>query len=183
MKKYGLLLTLILCVVVGGVYATWTYAQETTVPEVANVNVELAKSVSNNPKGTLQIGKNTLKIVVDDAGGYNAGVTVEGELKFTFIAATGADTATASGIALKYALAGPVDCKYSNEDVFTVTTGEQLYDSGNVTLSGTITAANIQALIDINGTITLDTAEKYTSFAQAIGNPVFTLTISEYVAP
>ncbi len=55
MKKLGLLIAMILCVTIGGVYATWTYTQNTDVAdEAVNINMNLTDVAYSGSYGTIR---------------------------------------------------------------------------------------------------------------------------------
>jgi hypothetical protein len=67
MKKISILIALILCATIGGVYATWNYAQT---DDITDRNYEvvatIADAVQNGTNGTYTVTSNA-KLVIDDA--------------------------------------------------------------------------------------------------------------------
>ena len=91
-KRVGLLAMLALCVTIGGVYATWNYADTTGYVDRETVSIGLTPigSVSNE---SLEITSNSLKFLIDDTDGNHIGDTV---------VATGAITVTYHAAANNY---------------------------------------------------------------------------------
>ncbi|MBR2974768.1 MAG: hypothetical protein IKC47_03390 [Clostridia bacterium] len=117
MKKFTALMLVAVCLIVGGVYATWSYA-------TGNINTYLTEwvhpslvDVSGTPslKGNIKVVSNTLAISVDDLldgegnavpagtqGDYVAEVYYTGELQVSFTPNLGADeTVIENGIAME----------------------------------------------------------------------------------
>ena len=87
-KRVGLLAMLALCVTIGGVYATWNYADTTGYVDRETVSIGLTPigSVSDEK---LEITNNSLKYLIDDTDGNHIGDTVvaTGEITVTYFAA------------------------------------------------------------------------------------------------
>ncbi|MBE5751923.1 MAG: hypothetical protein E7357_05875 [Clostridiales bacterium] len=68
-KKVGILATLALCVTVGGVYATWMYADTSAAIESQHKHLaqDLAGSTTTGAVGTLKVETAGLKFVIDQA--------------------------------------------------------------------------------------------------------------------
>jgi hypothetical protein len=120
MKKFTALMLVAICLVVGGVYATWAYAQKEIAP-IGNLTATtgVQTAISAGEKGTLAIvGENTLALSITDnkkgtetvgpeeAGDYIAELTGTGTLVIKFTpAAAGADAdVLANGVKLKLTL-------------------------------------------------------------------------------
>ena len=87
-KRVGLLAALALCVTIGGVYATWNYADTTGYVDRETVTIGLTPigSVSNE---SLEITENSLKFLIDDTDGDHIGdaVVASGAITVTYHAA------------------------------------------------------------------------------------------------
>lgn len=181
-KRLSLILIPAVFLIIGGVFATWSYAQGNVDPQTANIGAELTAKVVTTQKGTINVTSNTLKVIIDDTDNNHIGdLVVEGELGLTFTAAEGADqTVVDSGIPMQFALAGPAGFQWGTPavDVFTVDTSVQQINGGGATKTATITADEIKNLITL-ASISLPTAADYDSFAAALSGKQFTVTISE----
>lgn len=76
MKRLGLLAALAMCVTVGGVYATWNYADTTSFTDRETVSIGLT-AAGNVTGESLEITENTLKFLIDDTDGDHKGDHVE----------------------------------------------------------------------------------------------------------
>lgn len=87
MKKLSVLIALMLCVTIGGVYATWTYTQTT---DVADESVGAAMNLTGvayaGSYGTYEIDKSTLALTIDPKSGttHTTSLQVAGEIVVTF---------------------------------------------------------------------------------------------------
>ena len=53
MKKLSVLIALVLCVTIGGVYAAWNYSQGTTASVDVSREINMAQVVTSGNKGTI----------------------------------------------------------------------------------------------------------------------------------
>lgn len=87
MKKLSVLIALMLCITIGGVYATWTYTQTT---DVADESVGAAMNLTGvayaGSYGTYEIDKSTLALTIDPKAGttHTTSLQVTGEIVVTF---------------------------------------------------------------------------------------------------
>ena len=184
MKKLSLLLALILCVTIGGVYANWFYAGT----QADNLHHHIADMSLTDPNtttkyGTYEVktGDDTIKIKFDQSNqtpgsfDYHAVLIFMGEMKVTFTADpafTGEPKAKFKLTSEKNLTADDTTVKYLGEKIFvTYNTEEQpltfTYDDSTKVWTATITVDMIEDLIAINPNIELDTKAKYDAF-QAI---------------
>lgn len=186
MKRLGAIIAIALVLTIGGVYATFEYAQGGVVSlENETISKELIGMTDTTAKGTITIKSNDFKITVDDFNHnlHTAG-RFENKTTINFKPATLADAdVRTNGIKLKLTI--------------TVTGNE--YDDGEkhklfniseealtgVTLNG---GAKIINDFEINFadyiTVTeiyLSTPEKYTAYSEAFNGTTITFTISETV--
>ncbi len=87
MKKLSLLIALILCVTIGGVYATWTYTQNTDVAdESIGMTMNLTDVAYSGSYGTYKINTDSLKLKIDPKEGttHTTALYIEGEIVITF---------------------------------------------------------------------------------------------------
>ena len=110
MKKLSTLIAIALVLVIGGVYAGWTYFQGGATGAQSSRNLDMATVSYNGEKGSITADTTSLTILVDDmstvdAGKYDpyqAGIHGAGEIKVTFTPKVGADAVvTENGIKMK----------------------------------------------------------------------------------
>lgn len=187
MKRLGAIIAIALVLTIGGVYATFSYANGGVVSlENETISKELIGMTIDTPKGTISIKDDSnFKIIVDDlTGNLHTGGRFEGKTTINFTPAplAAADVRT-KGIKLKLT----ITVNGSNEYVDGATT----YNLFNITggaLSGVIlnndAAINGDFVIDFTKYITvteiyLSTPEKYNAYSEAFNGTTITFTISE----
>lgn len=185
MKRLGAIIAIALVLTIGGVYATFEYAQGGVVSlENETISKELAEKTTDTAKGTISIKSNDFKITVDNRGDLYTKGTFGGTTKINFAPATFADAEVrANGIKLKLTI---------------TVTGNEYVDEGKTynlfnisenALNGGVTLNNdkpINGDFEINFadyiTVTeiyLSTPEKYTAYSEAFNATTITFTISE----
>ena len=185
MKRLGAIIAIALVLTIGGVYATFNYAQGGAVSlENETISKELEGMTTTNAKGTITIKSNSFKITIDDLGGdLHTKGKFEGKTTINFKPATLADAdVRTNGIKLKLTI--------------TVTGNE--YDDGGTTYKLFNISADALAGVTLNNdaaingdfeidfakyiTVTeiyLSTPEKYTAYSEAFNGTTITFTISE----
>lgn len=188
MKRLGAIIAIALVLTIGGVYATFNYAQGGVVSlENEMISKELAGKTINTAKGEIKIKSNNFKITVDDLDG-NLHTKGHFENKTT-INFTPAPLAAAdvrdNGIKLKLTITVTTEPgkEYVDEgttyNLFNITGGA----SSGVTLNGNapirgdfeIDFADYITVTDIY----LSTPDKYDAYKTAFDNTTITFTISE----
>ena len=106
-KKMSLLMAAALCVTIGGVYATWSYAQnEITTPASGNMALTLTGVDSSTAKGTISVVGTNVGLKVDDKGGHVTELetaNASGYFTVTFAPSDIADdTVQTNGIAINW---------------------------------------------------------------------------------
>lgn len=76
-KSVGLLATLAMCVTIGGVYATWNYADTTGFVDRETISIGLTP-IGSVTGESLEITNNSLSFLIDDEDGNHEGDTVVG---------------------------------------------------------------------------------------------------------
>lgn len=109
MKKLSVLIALVLCVTIGGVYAAWNYSQGTTASVDVSREINMAQVVTNGIKGTITATpQNNFAFLVDDIPNdpdpdnkgsfidikYKAVLVGTGDIKINFTYSPGADQTT-----------------------------------------------------------------------------------------
>lgn len=91
MKKLSVLIALLLCVTIGGVYATWTYTQTTDVADEAiNMAMNLTSVAYSDGYGVYEIDQSGLTLTIDPKEGttHTTSLVISGQLVVTFKPAT-----------------------------------------------------------------------------------------------
>ena len=189
MKKLSLLVALILCVTIGGVYATWLYPGETVAPLATSLSHEMAGVEFTGSSGSYAAAANSLVINIDQesADSFNAVLAFNGSVTITFTAheqisdaakaAALSPTITVTAADLNLAV---YDSKsiYSVNDAFSLTLDEDDWTvSGNV-YSCTISADQFQSAISLANTFTLNTYTKYLDFKAAQAHATFRVVVT-----
>lgn len=98
MKKLSALIALFLCVTIGGVYATWTYAGTTDITDgFAEAKVTITDAVSSGANGTYTVTSNLALSIDDKEGDHKAKLVFsgnDGQDPFIKVVFTPADHAT-----------------------------------------------------------------------------------------
>lgn len=187
MKKLGLIILMALVLTVGGVYATFDYAQK----EVALVTQDLTTSIAGKDtetrKGTISVETN-FKIRIDDTTGtLKTGYTTEGNTTITFTPATKGvdDDVVNNGVNLKFVLNINGTNEYNGTPIFK--TKQPAYTAGGVEL-GKGTKNNVSGAfeytVDLSkylevSEISLPTEAAYDAFLAVFETIRITITVSE----
>ena len=188
MKKITTLIALILCVTIGGVYAAWTYTGNTVSSVDRTVSHGLTTTILDGDVGLLQIVSNSADIAIDqtDVGNYTAKLVVTGEIVVKFTPNTGADQAVLdNAVPVKATL-------YTKNAESNLYEGAPIYVSPadsyvdiawekqeDGTFLGTLSAAQIDTLIDLGGSFYLDTLTEYNAFHALEENITLTVMFSQ----
>lgn len=205
MKKLSLLISLLLCVTIGGVYAAWTYAGTDDIADSfaeAKVTIDDAELVGAN--GTFKVETN-LVLTIDQANADHEAELVfsanDGQpiyLKATFTPATNApqdikDNAveaelyfgTTNDMKYKMDAQGNYSETGTPTDIFTFTNGSDGNFSPNVTwtkqadgsFTYTLDEAALKVQIQLSQTFVLDLKSEHDAFREALtGNIVVRIT-------
>lgn len=180
MKKLSLLVALILCVTIGGVYATWNYAENaaTSQTKYFDASTVITDKVESLSKGTIKVDTTNLKITIDDTNDdFYGELKIEGYVSVEFTPSAGASHEVANnGIKMQYVLGSTENFKYLGNDIFTVDTTAQVESAASK--SFTIEADELANLITLN-TVQLPTAADYTAFKAALHSGSISITVSE----
>lgn len=206
MKKLSALIALFLCVTIGGVYATWTYAGTKDITDgFAEAKVTITDAVSSGANGTYTVTSNLVLSIDDDNGDHNAELVFganDGQTPFIKVVFTPAPHATKeikdNAVPTEIYFTTTTDMKYwSNTD--TERTNElnkvnifKFTNPGNGTLDNEITwspkqadgtffytmdLATIQGQIALTEAFFLDTKTEHDNFRAALaGNIVVRVT-------
>ena len=194
MKKLSLLIAMILCITIGGVYATWFYSGAENVADVSEpvtINLEDAQTVGSHGSYTLLKsldGETFFRIDQADEN-HNAKIVCKGTMKLVFTPAVHASAEIKNGEFDTWVyFSGNFDqLLYNGDEIFVANTktnkdtGIKVVwvkndETGNLEYDLT---PDIQALVQLNQTITLDTLVDYNAFAAAIEGINLTVHVTD----
>ena len=98
MKKLSTLIVIALVIIIGGVYAAWSYAQGSAASNEITREINMAQVNTDSNKGSISATPNNFAFLVDDVGekDYVADLVGTGDLKLVFTPAVGADATLAT---------------------------------------------------------------------------------------
>ena len=193
MKKLGLLIAMILCVTIGGVYASWTYTQSTDVAdETVNMAMNLTDVKYSGSYGTYTVDASKVSMTIDPKPGtqHITALTITGDLVITFtpnsvapneIKESGVDSTFEFGLSNENWVyddgAGEktlVTLGHAGEGAHDITWVKQ----SDGTFTYTITATELAGHIKLNE-FNLDTKVKYDAFNKVLATGQITITVSD----
>ena len=193
MKKLSLLICLILCVTIGGVYATWYYSGADNVADVSEpitINLEDAETVGSHGSYTLTksvVGETFFRIdPVDD--NHTAGITCASTIVLTFAPNQHASAEIKSGQfdTWIYFTGNLSTLTYNSQQIFKDIENNSADNGIKVTwtvaedgkLECDITQYLIQA-VQFENTFHLDTLADYNAFSDAISTASLTVHVTD----
>lgn len=188
MKRLSVLIAMILCVTIGGVYATWTYTQNTDIAdEQIHMTMNLTDVAYSGSYGTYKIDTSALKMNIDPKAGttHDTALYITGQIVITFTPNSVApETVKENGVASTFQLTlTNNNWLYEGESIVTLTHNEaeeitwgQPDEQGVFTF--VISAEELAKHISLTE-FTLDTKAKYDAFNLALGQGQITITVSD----
>ena len=205
MKKLSVLIALVLCVTIGGVYAAWTYTNPDAdiTDEYFNQLITISAATQEGAAGEYAIETNITGMSIDQKGTNSENVdfhkailnytTSDGEtpyIKFTLKLKENTGSDIQSKLQTKYAVnLLDIHGQYKDTDIFTDhVLGETVidwnsdwqYDAASDTYSFTID--NMDSEITLND-FTLSSKPEHTAFHTALGKPVLEVKITDGIVP
>lgn len=201
--KLTLLGLLATAVTVGGVYATWTFAEGNVAEATTTVNVSMTGVNSSTEKGTLSVmvmTTNGFTLAVDDANNdHYADIKKTGDITVTFKpAADASQDIRTNGIdvqcVISYApYAGGADTiadwTYDGKQIFEIVNNASApmllnksaatYDNSTGTFTWTISHSDYE-FVKLANDFYIDTLAKYNAMNAELAKGHFVLTVSEY---
>lgn len=187
MKKVSAIIAMATIMTIGGVYATFNYAQGDAASVSDTLSPSIESAVLESKKGTIKITSD-FEVTIDDLGvikgtgrSYFTGMKTTGTFKVTFTPEIGADADVRdNGIKLSMKLSFTGN-KYDNKDIF-VTTGldsdsSVLLNEGNK-INGDY-VVSLTDYFDANNQIKLSTYAEYQAYETELKNTKITIEISE----
>ena len=200
--KLAALALLSTIVTVGGVYATWTFAEGNTTAANTTVNVAMTGVNAETEKGTLSVqvmGANGFTLAVDDAdNNHKPDIKKSGNVTVTFTpSASASEEVKANGINVKCVIsyapyetgaASLAEWVYEGTQIFDIINDEGTpihLDAGDATnnagvFTWTIPYENVGIdLTDAMKAVPIDTLAKYNALNAILAKGHFVLTVSE----
>ena len=188
MKKLSLLVAMILCVTIGGVYATWTYTKSTNVmDDTVHMSLNLTKATNDASYGTYEVDTSSLAMVIDPKEGttHTTALYITGDIVITFTPGTYAPTevkTSAIPTTFQFTLTNP-NWEYEGQKIITLAhqDAETVKWSGpdeNGVFTFVISAKELAKHIILTEFV-LDTFAKYEAFNLALGQGQISITVSD----
>ena len=188
MKKISVLITLILCVTIGGVYAAWAYTGSTVSSVDRTVSHGLTTATTDGDVGILEVVHNDVDVSIDQTavGNYLAKLVITGSITVKFTPNAGAPTDVVNNaISAKATL-------YTKNAAANAYEGSEIYVSPadsyvdlvwekqtDGSFLATVSAAEIDTLLDLGADFVLDTHAKYQAFHSLEENVTLTVQFSQ----
>ena len=187
MKKISILMALILCITISGVYAAWAYTGNTVGSVDRTISHGLTTSTTDGDVGILRVIENTVDVAIDQTaeGNYLAKLVITGQITVEFTPNPGAPDEV-----LEHAV--PVQATlytknasanlYDGKEIYVSPTGASVNliweRQDNGTFRATVNAGDIDNLLDLGGDFVLSTLAKYNTFHELEENITLTVQFS-----
>ena len=190
MKKLSILVALILCVTVGGVYATWMYPGNDITQVIQPVSNVMAEADFTGSFGTYHTDSNSLRLVIDQESptSFKTVLKYEGELEVRFTPhenISDAQMAAAMGAVVSVTGSDLQSAEYNGKAIWNLsdTTIELNEDrwtpSGDTTYyTCTISCSELNNIITLANDFELPTIDDYNSFQQVQKLAVFRIKLT-----
>ena len=187
MKKFGSIIALATLMTVGGVYATFNYAQGTANEASTSLIPTIEGVGTTTSKGTITINSNFVININDEgeingeANNYFTAMETSGEFKVVFTPEVGADADVRNnGIVLEMKLEITGTNTYNEQNIFTLNTTANpvTLNSGNKILGSYI--VDLASYISVTR-IELKTLAEYNAYKTQLDGVRIKVTISEKI--
>ncbi len=194
MKKLSIIVALILCVTIGGVYATWVYPGNEMGQVIQPVSNVMAEANFEGSFGTYHTESNSLALQIDQAAGsFNTELKYVGELKITFSPHANISPnqlAAALGATVTVTAADLNMATYTDEQgtreiwslsatpTFSLTEADWTDTDGDGVYTCIITCDKLNGIITMANTFDLLSYDKYLSFQKQQKLAVFRIKIA-----
>lgn len=194
-RRLTVAIVMALVLTVGGVYATFVYAQNTPDAKASSFKSNVIGDVdTTEKKGEITLGTNTLTLKVDGGDtsssstkNHTVSSSFTGSVTATFTPAENADEDVQdNGIAWKITITIGGTNAYDDgqgageQTILTLTKTDVVLNNGAKSKTVTVNAADIKDCISVTN-FYLKTAAKYSDYKDAFEATTITITFSEYV--
>lgn len=174
MKKLSLIVAMAVVLTIGGVFATWTYADDDIAAKTYTKQIGMEDATSGSASAVITEVTNDLTLTVNNAGEFVPVLNVSGSIVAKLVIDPTAPDDITDGVQLQWELIENTD----PGNLFTVTSGTTtLGDIGN-NETVTITAEMIKNKITLDVTDKLDTSAKHGVFKGKLDQVSLTVKIS-----
>lgn len=186
MKKLSMLISLLLCVVIGGVYATWVYTQSDDVADITGAKaITMTEATFTGTNGTYTVDTSGLTMVVDPKEGtaHVTALKITGNLVITFTPNVYAnDDVKNYGVASTFAFSLS-NSNWTYNDTAIIAVDTEKHDitwvkGGDGVFTYTINAAELASYITLTE-FTLDTKAEYDAYDSVLANGQIVIHISD----
>lgn len=180
MKKFGLTIAMATILTIGGVYATFNYAQGDATKADKELGITIDDAVTDTTKGTISIDSTYTMKVINKDNNNKTGLETTGNFKVKFEASAGVDADVRDyGIVLEMTIAF-IGNTYKEDKIF-ITSG--LDEHGKTTLNGD-NKINGEYTVNLTSYISLKeydlpTYADYTNYKTALEGTKIQITIGE----
>lgn len=186
MKKISLLIALVLCLTISGVYATWVYSQSDDVADITGAKaITMTEATFTGTYGTYSVDSSNLTMVIDPKEGttHTTSLVIEGDLVIRFTPNTYAPAEVkTNGVASTFAFSlSNAAWNYDNTPIMTVDTAKHditWVPASDGTFTYTISAQNLANYVTLTE-FTLDTKADYDAYDRVLTNGQLVVTISD----
>ena len=186
MKKISLLIALVLCLTISGVYATWVYSQSDDVADITGAKaITMTEATFTGTYGTYSVDTSKLSMQVDpkDGTAHVTSLVIAGDLTITFTPNTYApDDVKNNGVASTFAFSLSNSAwNYDNQSIMTVDTNKHniSWVKGNDGIfTYTISAEALADYLTLTE-FSLDTKADYDAYDKVLTNGQVVITVSD----
>ena len=187
MKKLSLLIALCTLLTIGGVYATWTYTQNTDVAdESVNMGLNLTDVAYSGSYGTYRVDTSGVTMSIDpkDGTAHTTALYITGDIVITFTPNSVAPTEVKeSGVASTYTFSlANANWQYNSQNIVTLNHTEAhnivWAPQTDGTFTCTISADDLAEHIALTE-FTLDTKADYDAYNTVLGQGSIVITVSD----
>ena len=186
MKKLSILIALVLCVTIGGVYATWVYSQSDDVADITGAKaITMTEATFTGTYGTYHVDSTGLTMQVDPKEGttHTTALKISGKVVISFTPNTYAPvTVKENGVPSTFAFSlSNADWKYEDKFIIKVDTEKHNITwtaANDGTFTYTISDAELANYITLTE-FTLDTKVDYDKYDAVLTNGQIVLSISD----
>lgn len=186
MRRISLLITLVLCLTIGGVYATWVYSQSDDVADITGAKaITMTEATFTGTYGTYSVDTSKLTMQVDPKEGtaHTTSLVITGDLVITFTPNTYAPNEVKNnGVASTFAFSLSNSAwNYDNKAIMKVDTNKHditWVKGDNGTFTYTISAETLKTYITLTE-FSLDTKADYDAYDRVLTNGQIVVTISD----
>lgn len=191
MKKLSVLVALILCVTVGGVYAAWIYSGSTINAQTEPFVNKMGELRTEGEAGSYHFSENTIDFAIEPNNQDDKRTTLvwgTGKVTLTFEAAgdiTDADLAKALNASVVVVSENIASGMYEETQIYTIVDGKKIqltesswqHTDGTNIWTVTINASELEGFVTV-ADYHLPTADEYSAFVTAHGNVKFKLQVT-----